>query len=273
MIDNMNHAAATLIYGVEIPGSTYYAENKIEEHLPWRIDEVVAFYSANETEYAFERMLETKKGTRYFQIKLKLMLDVSHKFNGIALILNDITESKELEHRLSVMSNTDELTGLYNRRGFLILAHQQIKISERTRKSMVLFFADLDKMKRINDTLGHQEGDKALIATAAVLKKTFRESDIIARMGGDEFAIIAVDIEDEPRKILMKRLYDCLDYFNASEGRHHKLSLSIGIAHYDPEKPRSLDDLMAQADTSMYKEKKEKQINNHPSTFLFNQHT
>lgn len=98
-IDNLNHAAATLIYGIETPGSTYYAEQRIQEPLPWKIDEVTAFFSGNETEYAFERALETKKGVRYLQIKLKKMLDVSQKFSGIALILNDITERKRAEEK------------------------------------------------------------------------------------------------------------------------------------------------------------------------------
>jgi len=97
IIDNLNHAAATLIRGIETPGSTYYAEKKIQEPLPWKIDEVTTFFSGNEMEYAFERALETKKGVRYFQVKLKRMLDVSQKFSGIALILNDITERKQAE--------------------------------------------------------------------------------------------------------------------------------------------------------------------------------
>ncbi len=184
IIDNMNHAAATLIHGIETSGSTYYAEKRMQESLPWKIDEVVTFFSCNKTEYAFERSLETKKGIKYFHIKLKRMLDVSQKFSGIALILNDITESKQLEDQLSVMSITDELTGLYNRRGFITLAEQQLRISERTKNRILLFFADLDGMKWINDTLGHKEGDNALIEVSMVLKETFRSSDVIARMGG-----------------------------------------------------------------------------------------
>lgn len=123
----------------------------------------------------------------------------------------------------------------------------------------LLFFADLDKMKQINDTLGHQEGDNALVETAAILKEVFRESDIIGRMGGDEFAILAIDTTDETREVLIDRLRNSLDDYNRPGGRDYQLSLSIGIAHYNPEAPSTLDELMAAADTLMYEEKRGKQ--------------
>ena len=174
----------------------------------------------------------------------------------LVAVYDDITEKKRLEDHLSTLSITDELTGLYNRRGFFALAQQQMKVAERTKKDMLLFFADLDKMKQINDTLGHQEGDKALIEIAAIFKEVFRESDIIGRMGGDEFAILAIDTSDETREVLMHRLCNILDNYNRSEGKSYQLSLSIGIAHYNPETPSTLDELMAQADTLMYEEKR-----------------
>jgi diguanylate cyclase (GGDEF)-like protein/PAS domain S-box-containing protein len=173
-------------------------------------------------------------------------------------ILRDITIRKQMEEQLQTMSLTDELTGLYNRRGFFTLAGQQMKVAERTKKNMLLFFADLDKMKHINDTLGHQEGDKALIDIATVLKEAFRESDIIGRMGGDEFAILAIDTADETEEVLIKRLHAILDAYSKPDGKY-QLSLSVGIAHYDPETPSTLDELMAQADTLMYDEKRKKQ--------------
>jgi diguanylate cyclase (GGDEF)-like protein len=183
-------------------------------------------------------------------------------FNGEPATLayhRDITERKRLEEALHVLSITDELTGLHNRRGFLVLAQQQMKVAERTKKDMTLFFADLDKMKYINDTLGHQEGDKALIKIASILKEVFRESDIIGRMGGDEFAVLAIDTIGETSEVPMKRLYTILEVYNRTEGRKYQLSLSVGIAHYDPEHPSSLDELIAQADVLMYEKKRNKQ--------------
>ena len=172
--------------------------------------------------------------------------------------LRDISERRKLEEKLRAMSITDELTGLYNRRGFVTLAQQQLKIETRANQDMLLFFGDLDNMKKINDTLGHLEGDNALIDIAAILKETFRESDIIGRIGGDEFAVLAINTADGTREILAARLQDRLEIFNSIEAKPYKLHLSIGIAHYNPKIPCSLDELMTQADTLMYEEKRRK---------------
>jgi diguanylate cyclase (GGDEF)-like protein/PAS domain S-box-containing protein len=171
----------------------------------------------------------------------------------------DITKRKVLEEKLQAISTTDELTGLYNRRGFFILSQQQLKLAKRTGKKSLLFFADLDKLKWINDTIGHQEGDMALFETARVLKDTFRETDVISRMGGDEFAVLAIDINDETAKILLNRLQTALNAYNALETRKYMLSLSVGMAQYDPQNPVSLDVLISRADTLMYEEKRKKQ--------------
>jgi diguanylate cyclase (GGDEF)-like protein/PAS domain S-box-containing protein len=173
----------------------------------------------------------------------------------IQAIVRDVTDRKLLEEALRTRSIVDELTGLYNRRGFLTLCEQQLKIAERAEKSVVLLFIDLDHMKWINDTFGHQEGDRALVETAAILRKTFRESDIIGRLGGDEFGVLAIDTAHEERKTVA-RLLDALDSYNRSETRGFKLSLSAGAAHFDPENPSSLDDLIATADNLMYQEKR-----------------
>jgi diguanylate cyclase (GGDEF)-like protein/PAS domain S-box-containing protein len=171
----------------------------------------------------------------------------------------DITLQKKLEEQLHAMSFMDELTGLYNRRGFFTLAQQQLKVADRAKKDMFLFFADLDKMKQINDTFGHKEGDKALVEISTVLKKAFRKSDIIGRMGGDEFAVLAIDSADKTGEALRHRLYDALEDYNSIKDNNYVLSLSIGTAHYDPECHLSLDKLMAQADEQMYAEKRKKQ--------------
>jgi diguanylate cyclase (GGDEF)-like protein/PAS domain S-box-containing protein len=199
----------------------------------------------------------TKDGTNLF-IEVSAAKITYHGKPVSLAYLRDMTERKHMEEKLHTMSLTDELTGLYNRRGFFTLARQQMKITERTRKDVLLFFADLDKFKHINDTLGHQEGDKALIEAATILKEVFRESDIIGRMGGDEFAVLAINTSNETREVLAKRLHDTLDIYNKPGKREYRLSLSIGIAHYDPEEPSSLDELMTQADTLMYEDKRGK---------------
>ena len=170
----------------------------------------------------------------------------------------DITERKKMEEGLITLSITDLLTGLYNRRGFIMFAEQQLKLSNRSKRGMLLFFTDLDGMKWINDTLGHEEGDKALIEAATVLKDTFRSSDIIARMGGDEFAVLTIDTTDINPEIITARVQNLIDIRNRRENRRYTLSISVGSSFYDPENPCSIDELMAEADKSMYEHKRSK---------------
>jgi len=166
---------------------------------------------------------------------------------------------EKLEKEILNLSITDPLTDLHNRRGFLSLAEQQLKLSVRNKRRMQLYFADLDGLKWINDTLGHEEGDKTLIEAASAFSETFRASDIIARMGGDEFAILAIDQEDTSNpEMLLSRLQSQIDKHNNQENRKYRLSISIGYTLYDPESPCSLDDLMAGADKLMYEQKRSK---------------
>jgi len=177
---------------------------------------------------------------------------------GAIETLQDMTERKEMEEEVRLLAVTDQLTGLYNRRGFVALAEQQLKLSARSRKSMILYFADLDGMKQINDTWGHDEGDRALINTANILRDTFRASDIIARIGGDEFAVLSIDATDVVPQSLVERLEINLHEFNSHQDHPYCISMSIGVVSYDPEHPCSLDDMMCQADDEMYARKDEK---------------
>jgi diguanylate cyclase (GGDEF)-like protein len=156
------------------------------------------------------------------------------------------------------LSVVDELTGLYNRRGFLTLAPQQLKIADRTRSGLVLLFADLDKMKTINDTWGHEEGDQALRDTANLLRATFRESDIIARIGGDEFVVLAATTSPRDADTLIARLQQQVAAHNARTARGYALSISAGTVAYDPQQPCGIRDLLARADTLMYDQKRAK---------------
>jgi two-component system, cell cycle response regulator len=161
-----------------------------------------------------------------------------------------------LQREIRSLLLRDELTGIYNRRGFLTLAEHLLKIAKRQKKGMFMLYTDLDDLKQINDTLGHQEGDKALIDVANILKENYRESDIIARIGGDEFVVIPIAFEGDRVDIVLNRLQKALEIHNSTSNRKYKLSLSSGIAFYDPKYPCSIDELLAQADKSMYEHKK-----------------
>jgi diguanylate cyclase (GGDEF)-like protein len=156
------------------------------------------------------------------------------------------------------MSLNDELTGLYNRRGFLTLAGQQLKTAERVEKKAALVYIDLDGMKRINDTFGHNEGNQALRDTAEILRKTFRKADIIARLGGDEFVVLALLEGAEANDSFCGRLEEHLAQLNAGAGRQYPLALSYGVTLYKPFSPTSIEELVDEADRLMYEQKKGK---------------
>ena len=160
---------------------------------------------------------------------------------------------------LRALSLEDELTSLHNRRGFYSLAEQQVRLADRSKKEMSLMFMDLDNMKGINDTFGHQEGDRALIDTAGILRKAFRCSDIIARMGGDEFVTLLIDTPVDRASVFSDRVQEMVDAHNAQAIRPYKISISVGIGWYDPKHPCSLESLVATADKLMYEQKLSKQ--------------
>jgi diguanylate cyclase (GGDEF)-like protein len=160
-----------------------------------------------------------------------------------------------LDRELRSLALTDDLTCLYNRRAFLALAGQQLRVTRRKGQGLLLFFADVDNLKEINDTYGHREGDFALIRTADALEQTFRNSDVIARLGGDEFAVLALEASGENREVILRRLEKNLKGSNAGESRY-ELSLSVGMARYDPKRPVSLGKLIETADDAMYEEKR-----------------
>jgi two-component system cell cycle response regulator len=159
-----------------------------------------------------------------------------------------------LDRELRSLALTDDLTRLYNRRAFHALSTQQLKVMRRKGQGLLLFFADVNHLKNINDTYGHREGDLALVRAADALERTFRDSDILARLGGDEFAILALEASCQNQDAILRRLEGQLQKASAEEPRY-KLSLSVGAARFDPKHGVSLEDLLARADQAMYEQK------------------
>src|SRR5467141_2030252 len=160
-----------------------------------------------------------------------------------------------LQAELGNLALTDELTGLYNRRGFLALAERQLKLGRRSGRGILLVFLDVDGLKQINDTFGHAEGDRTLIRAGGVLEKTFRESDVVARFGGDEFAVLAIEASQHNQEIIAARLRENLRQMN-DEDSGTAISLSWGVARFDPRSKTSIGQLMVQADQAMYDHKR-----------------
>lgn len=171
------------------------------------------------------------------------------------LSIRDITEKVHLREKLRIQSITDELTTLYNRRGFLSLVEHKVNFAKRNKKGMLLFFVDVDDMKCINDTLSHNHGDCALVGVSNILRDTFKENDVVARIGGDEFAILSMDVSEQDAERFINRLLNNQKKYNDKNNYPFNISMSVGAAYFDPENPMSIGELMARADRLMYKNK------------------
>jgi diguanylate cyclase (GGDEF)-like protein/PAS domain S-box-containing protein len=230
------------------------------------------FHSPEETKLFEEKIhtvLRTNKSAqyeyksfrdgRYFLQTFSPVYNSQGKIEAVTIVSKDITSRKDMEEKLRTLSLSDELTGIYNRRGFFAMAEQQLKLANREKRGIFIVCVDLDYLKIINDELGHQAGDDALIETAKVLKKTFRESDIVARVGGDEFVVLAQETSETNLTTIKNRLKENLNAHNTDKKKTYELSLSMGITRYNPDQPCSIDDLVSKADKLMYEEKKQKQ--------------
>jgi len=162
-----------------------------------------------------------------------------------------------MEMEIQDLSLRDELTGLYNFRGFSLLAEQALRLAHRSNLPFSVLFIDLDNLKQINDSIGHSEGSAFLIETAEILKATCRESDVLGRIGGDEFAV-ASQFSDSAIALATLRLRDAVKLRNSKAGHKHDLSLSIGHVTSQENAHESLQQLLAKADRKMYEEKRRK---------------
>ena len=197
-----------------------------------------------------------KRHAEYLQVEVEQRTkELAARTIELEKALDIVQETSEKLERLSVM---DELTGLYNRRGFLNLAKQQISLKERNNNDLLLVFFDMDGLKKINDTLGHSFGDYAIVSLANLLRKAFRGTDIIARIGGDEFVILAAECSGDEYTKIRSRLDHSVDEFNASSDQKFQLSFSSGAVPFDPDSKFTIEQLMEKADAELYKEKNRK---------------
>ena len=176
----------------------------------------------------------------------------------LARAVRHAIERHRLLSALRSLSLIDDLTQLYNRRGFADLGEWYLKLARRTSRGVTMVFLDLDRFKTINDSLGHHVGDRALIKVADILRATFRRSDIIGRLGGDEFAVLALEASGESSELLLERLRDRFREFNQSSREPYQLSVSIGMARHDGDMRLRLEDILSEADNAMYDEKRSK---------------
>ena len=211
----------------------------------------------------------TASGTGPFGgVKTSESLLMLQAFVGLTAVMGlaiaaAVTGHRQYEHDLKNFSVemeqlalTDELTGLRNRRGFLVLADQALRMARRTKAKCVLVFIDLDGLKRVNDSRGHAAGDALIADSANVLAHVFRESDVVGRVGGDEFAVIALLDDHDGAVAVGNRLQSEIDKFNAQAVPSMRVSMSIGIEELPCSSDTPLDVLLSRADRAMYEKKK-----------------
>jgi diguanylate cyclase (GGDEF)-like protein len=173
-------------------------------------------------------------------------------------VLSDLAALVRRELTALQLATVDELTGICNRRGFECLAAHALEMCRRLDEPASLYYLDLDGFKRINDGAGHQEGDQALKEFARALNKTFRDSDVLGRIGGDEFAVLVTNSSDEGSKLALQRLNRTLSDRELRPERGYDIHYSVGVLHFDPAERTSISDLMNKADQMMYQRKRAK---------------
>ncbi len=170
--------------------------------------------------------------------------------------LRDIGNMVTSELASLQLASTDSLTGISNRRGFEMLAAQALAMCVRSSQPAAVVMIDMDGFKAINDTFGHEEGDRALIRFSTLLVETFRDSDVVARWGGDEFCAVLTGADAQQAQIAVSRLSNALERHNAEPGRRYLLQFSAGVAEYHPDRHSNVVDVMREADTLMYDHKR-----------------
>jgi len=200
----------------------------------------------------FECVLKTASGATYPADMRAELMDVDGE-RAVLTVFRDATASKIAEEQLRRLSNHDPLTGILNYRAFNELATERLAADEDARAALI--FLDFDQLKSINDKYGHPVGDEALVAFAGVLATSFRDSDTIGRVGGDEFAVLALSREDASDEALLDRFAENLRAANEAASWDFELSASIGIAWRGDAGATGLQDLISLADSRMYEAK------------------
>ena len=169
--------------------------------------------------------------------------------------IRDVTDIVRLRSELEELSRTDDLTGLYNRRGFVWMAERYLRLADRSRCGVLVLFLDVDSLKQINDEHGHAAGDDALLRVATAICATMRSTDVLARVGGDEFAVASLNVSAGEVGAIRARVADALHVLCTDHETPCHVTVSMGAALYEPGSAKTVADLLAEADAGMYAEK------------------
>jgi len=284
----LSEHSSDLVRLLALDGRVTYASPSVERILGYSVAEYLAtptmsLLHPSELELAKKMLADVKSGKldgglstyrlrhkngdyRWFEVRWGVIRDAQGNARELHTAGRDVTERREAEQRLNSyakqlrsLSIRDELTGLYNRRGFIEAAGQLHEQALRSGKPAALIFADINGMKRINDELGHEAGDEALMDAADVLTASMHDADVVGRLGGDEFVAFAPDFTTARLEALRGRVRELADARVRDRARRYRLSMSVGAAFVDPASPSTLDELLERADVSMYEQKKTRQ--------------
>ena len=240
------------IKGKNINEGIIHPPGKIEEGK--NLDKI----ASSEGYFNYESIRKKKDGTLFPVSISGSNMIIDGQLKGMIGTYFDITERKKLEKKLEKLAHFDNLTGCYSRGYGLALLEEQIKTANRKKTPILLLYLDVDEFKKINDTYGHKEGDRVLKGAVKLFKSTLRKIDIICRMGGDEFLLIFLESSLNDAPIIIKRLSKNLEKLNQKLAKPYKIDFSIGLSHYNPSNPLSIEKLIKIADENMYEEKKKK---------------
>lgn len=229
-------------------------------------DYIVNSIFFGEKQYGYMMYRQGERIPSFYGVYMKIVSNaIARSYDYTKSLENQIKleqENKQLQQNnseLNTASKTDELTGVYNRRGFLFFGQQAINQAVQGKNTGLIFFGDMDGLKKINDNFGHDAGDEAIKAEAEILSKAFRSSDIIGRMGGDEFAIVCPGMKlsavEKKKQEISKMFCDWSKEHNLS----YTLSISLGACEFNSEK-YILQDLLSEADMGQYLEKRRKHV-------------
>jgi diguanylate cyclase (GGDEF)-like protein/PAS domain S-box-containing protein len=218
--------------------------------------ELLARVVLQEEVVRYETTLYLSSGGRNFYATLSPIKDAEGGITAILGMAKDVSDLARARDELRSLSLVDELTGVYNRRGFLSLATQHLSLAQRNGGRVCLIMVDVDGLKEINDRFGHHQGDAALVALASILKENCRRSDVVARIGGDEFVLLAPSISEGGTSFLLARLHRALEAESQRNPRPHRFSASIGAVECQPDPGYTIDRLLNEADRKMYEAKR-----------------
>lgn len=267
LLDSMNLSAANLLGLGCNSGEIYYSgghstiDRKAEglrkpfyEYLPWLKEEAISFSKANVLSQRLEVETDAFGANQYFDVFFARMLDVSNKFSGMLIMLDDITKRKKLEFQLNQLATTDTLTGANNLHRFLERAEEEVARSERYDKPVSFLMLDIDHFKKINDTFGHAIGDDVLRVLSAECLKLFRKTDVFGRIGGEEFAAILPETGLEGAIQVAERLRQDLAQLKV-DGPDGSISFTVSIGIVERKDGQNLSDIMRFADKALYEAK------------------